>query len=126
MKVGIHSLGYVANSTEEALDTYKENLSKGKSSSTNEIKLNIVGQGSVGKTSVLRRILENNFSDKEAKTDGISIARWLINSSKPNGKKIRINAWDFGGQEIMHATHQFFLSKRSLYLLVLVYILFLF
>ncbi|UCH96323.1 MAG: hypothetical protein JSV88_05570, partial [Candidatus Aminicenantes bacterium] len=27
--------------------------------------------------------------------------------------------WDFGGQEIMHATHQFFLSKRSLYILVL-------
>jgi internalin A len=27
--------------------------------------------------------------------------------------------WDFGGQEIMHATHQFFLTKRSLYILVL-------
>ena len=30
-----------------------------------------------------------------------------------------MNIWDFGGQEIMHATHQFFLTKRSLYLLVL-------
>jgi internalin A len=27
--------------------------------------------------------------------------------------------WDFGGQEIMHATHQFFLTKQSIYLLVL-------
>jgi len=27
--------------------------------------------------------------------------------------------WDFGGQEIMHATHQFFLTKRSVYVLVL-------
>jgi GTPase SAR1 family protein len=27
--------------------------------------------------------------------------------------------WDFGGQEIMHGTHQFFLSHRSLYLVVL-------
>ena len=26
--------------------------------------------------------------------------------------------WDFGGQEIYHATHQFFLTKRSLYLFV--------
>lgn len=33
--------------------------------------------------------------------------------------EIRLNIWDFGGQEIMHATHQFFLTKRSLYLLVL-------
>jgi hypothetical protein len=26
--------------------------------------------------------------------------------------------WDFGGQEIQHSTHQFFLTTRSLYLLV--------
>ncbi len=32
---------------------------------------------------------------------------------------MRLNVWDFGGQEIMHATHQFFLTERSLYLLVL-------
>jgi len=36
-----------------------------------------------------------------------------------NGISYNINIWDFGGQEIMHATHQFFLTKRSLYLLVL-------
>jgi internalin A len=35
------------------------------------------------------------------------------------GKTVKLNVWDFGGQEIMHATHQFFLTKRSLYLLVL-------
>lgn len=27
--------------------------------------------------------------------------------------------WDFGGQEIMHATYQFSLTERSLYLLVI-------
>ena len=30
-----------------------------------------------------------------------------------------MHIWDFGGQEIMHSTHQFFLTQRSLYLLVL-------
>ncbi len=30
-----------------------------------------------------------------------------------------MNIWDFGGQEIYHATHQFFLTKRSLYTLVI-------
>ncbi|MBN1639581.1 MAG: hypothetical protein JW866_11470, partial [Ignavibacteriales bacterium] len=34
-------------------------------------------------------------------------------------KDHRIHFWDFGGQEIMHASHQFFLSERSLYILVL-------
>ena len=28
-----------------------------------------------------------------------------------------LNAWDFGGQEVYHATHQFFLASRSLFLL---------
>jgi internalin A len=29
-----------------------------------------------------------------------------------------LNSWDFGGQQIYHATHQFFLTNRSLFLLV--------
>ncbi|VAW31020.1 Adenine phosphoribosyltransferase [hydrothermal vent metagenome] len=32
--------------------------------------------------------------------------------------RFRVNIWDFGGQEIYHATHQFFLTHRSLYILV--------
>ena len=32
---------------------------------------------------------------------------------------VTLNIWDFGGQEIMHGTHRFFLTARSLYLLVL-------
>ena len=30
---------------------------------------------------------------------------------------MRLNSWDFGGQDIHHATHQFFLTERSLMLL---------
>ncbi len=30
-----------------------------------------------------------------------------------------MHVWDFGGQEIMHATHQFFLTDRSVYVVVL-------
>ena len=33
-------------------------------------------------------------------------------------RDFRVNIWDFGGQEIYHATHQFFLTRRSVYLLV--------
>ena len=31
---------------------------------------------------------------------------------------MRLSTWDFGGQEIYHATHQFFLTSRSLFLLL--------
>ena len=82
----------------------------------NEAKMLLVGQGSVGKTSLVKRLLENNFDAHENKTEGISIRSWQV---KCNDENIRLNVWDFGGQEIMHATHQFFLTKRSLYLLVL-------
>lgn len=30
-----------------------------------------------------------------------------------------LHIWDFGGQEILHETHKFFLTERSIYLLVL-------
>ncbi|PZD76642.1 COR domain-containing protein [Mesonia sp. K7] len=33
-------------------------------------------------------------------------------------KEIIINIWDFGGQEILYSTHQFFLTQRSIYLLI--------
>lgn len=40
-----------------------------------------------------------------------------INSAENAFKRnVKLNIWDFGGQEIYHATHQFFLTKRSIYL----------
>jgi internalin A len=82
----------------------------------NEAKMILVGQGSVGKTSLVKRLLWDEFDLHEEKTEGIEIEEWQV---AVDDQKIRLNVWDFGGQEIMHATHQFFLTKRSLYLLVL-------
>lgn len=87
-----------------------------------EVKILFVGQGSVGKTSLVKRITGNIFDSSQLKTDGITVDRWQVdNQSKVENQKleITINIWDFGGQEIMHSTHQFFLTKRSLYLLVI-------
>jgi internalin A len=83
----------------------------------NEAKLILIGRGAVGKTSLVNRLLYNRFSKDEKKTEGINITEWKL---RLNGKEdVRLNIWDFGGQEIMHATHQFFLTQRTLYLLVL-------
>jgi internalin A len=83
----------------------------------NEAKLILVGRGGVGKTSLVNRLVHSHFDRNEEKTEGIQITQWprLLNGNED----IRLNVWDFGGQEIMHATHQFFLTQRSLYLLVL-------
>ena len=82
----------------------------------NEAKLILVGRGAAGKTSIVNRLVHNVFKD-EKKTEGIKITDWKIRLH--GSEEIRLNIWDFGGQEIMHATHQFFLTQRSLYLLVL-------
>lgn len=98
--------------------------------SINEAKVLFVGQGSVGKTSLIQQILHSTFNPNQTKTEGISIIQWQVQATQKRAgeqkaeienhkSKIQLNIWDFGGQEIMHATHQFFLTKRSLYLLVL-------
>ncbi|MHC4476677.1 MAG: leucine-rich repeat domain-containing protein [Planctomycetota bacterium] len=87
-----------------------------------EAKVLLVGQGGVGKTSLVKRLIEDDYNPDELKTEGIDIRDWGVAGWRRKGKeatRIKLNVWDFGGQEIMHATHQFFLTKRSLYILVL-------
>jgi len=82
----------------------------------NEGKLILVGRGEVGKTSLVRCLIGQRFRGDESKTQGINITNWPL---RCGAATFRLNIWDFGGQEIMHATHQFFLTERSLYLMVL-------
>ena len=55
-------------------------------------------------------------------TDGISICDWTIqiNSSKESDEKddLTFSVFDFAGQTVYYNTHQFFLTNRSIYLLV--------
>lgn len=85
-----------------------------------ESKLLLVGEGRVGKTSLSKalRIPDYQLEDEQS-TEGIDIQTWTIPKAETGlDEDFRLNVWDFGGQEIYHATHQFFLTRRSLYLLV--------
>jgi internalin A len=90
-----------------------------------EVKLILVGQGRVGKTCISNALIQDDYQlEKEESTEGININTWIIPKQeiiKSNPKiqrNFQINIWDFGGQEIYHSTHQFFLTKRSIYILV--------
>ena len=98
----------------KAIQTFLEELQQTKP--LNETKVILVGQGASGKTSLVKRLLKQDFDPKEKQTHGINIFK---KSFPVEGESLRVNFWDFGGQEIMHATHQFFLTKRCLYVLVL-------
>ncbi|NJS09810.1 MAG: GTP-binding protein [Microcoleus sp. CSU_2_2] len=101
--------------TPTAIFNYLRKLRSGEVRPLNEAKVLLVGQASVGKTSLINRLINNKYNPNEPQTDGLNITNWQITV---NTKNVKLNVWDFGGQEIYHATHQFFLTKRSLYLLV--------
>jgi Leucine-rich repeat (LRR) protein len=82
-----------------------------------EAKLLIVGEGGAGKTTLANKIQNENYQlQEEDSTKGIEVIKWRF--PMDTGQEFRVNIWDFGGQEIYHSTHQFFLTKRSLYAVV--------
>lgn len=88
------------------------------------MKLMFVGQGNVGKTTLLKALVRGKVDTKNTviglvtgkgvrkQTDGIEVEEW---SPEEN---LVFSTWDFAGQEVYYNTHQFFLSQRSLYLVV--------
>jgi len=90
-----------------------------------EAKLIIVGEGRVGKTCLSNGLMDDNYQlEDEVSTEGINIQPWIIPREKIKKinpkiqRDLQLNIWDFGGQEIYHSTHQFFLTKRSIYMIV--------
>jgi len=106
-----------------------------------KMKLMIVGQENVGKTTLLKTLREKKkkvASGPNISTDGIAIDNWVFqgqfeekedetngtngtvtsNGNRTIKKKqdVTLSIWDFAGQEIYYTTHQFFLSERSVYI----------
>ena len=85
-----------------------------------EAKLLLVGEERAGKSCLAEALTNPNyvFGDKDS-TYGIVIIKWILPKEQTGlDKDFRLNVWDFGGQEIYHSTHQFFITKRSIYFLV--------
>lgn len=78
----------------------------------------LVGEGGVGKTCLLKGLRGEKFNPVEDSTEGIWIDELNLDHPTEPGVTMKLKTWDFGGQHIYHATHQFFLTERSLYVLV--------
>ena len=90
----------------------------------NEIKIILIGDPKAGKTSLFRRLYEDSFNSNEPQTDGITIEDINFGKSETFLMQKSLHRylghfWDFGGQEVLSSTHQFFLTNRSVYILVL-------
>ena len=107
-------LEIVARGTADILDFLRGLLQSG--TMRYEAKLLVVGEGGTGKTSLLRSLRNETFDPQLETTHGIAVDRLTLVHPKKPQTEMTLNSWDFGGQHIYHATHQFFLTKRSLYL----------
>jgi internalin A len=81
-----------------------------------EVKLLLVGHGRVGKTSLSKALRGAPHDEREPETPGIERHPLSLKVGKAT---ITAHVWDFGGQEFLHQTHQFFFSERSIYVVVL-------
>ncbi|MBK7939965.1 MAG: TIR domain-containing protein [Lewinellaceae bacterium] len=106
----------VAQESPQAVRDYFEELGDD-GRKLNEVKVIFLGEASAGKTSLVKRLLGEDFDSKESQTHGIRIRKAPF--AMDDGDSVTAHLWDFGGQEVMHATHQFFLSQRSVYVLLL-------
>ncbi len=100
----------------QVLDYYFSRVEQGERP-LNEVKLLLVGRGESGKTCVSRALRGEDFNSGQKETAGIEIRPWQLEC--PGEDAIHVHLWDFAGQEITHETHRFFLTERSLYIVVL-------
>lgn len=78
---------------------------------SNEIKVILVGNSTVGKTSLID-FFQNKFApSNNCSTHGINIKTVKYND-------FTVNFWDFGGQDYYHATHRLFLTSNTVYILM--------
>jgi internalin A len=101
----------------ENLKNYWLDLDKGKKRQQ-QLKVQFVGNGRVGKTT-LAYALEHKRAPSEPfkSTHGIVIKE-IQQALDGEDESVTLQLWDFGGQEIYHATHRLFLSDDCLYLLL--------
>ena len=105
----------------DAVRNYFESLDESKGVDyLYEAKMVLVGRGFAGKTSLVRKLTkpEYRLEEKIKSTEGIAIDTWDLEMPLKNSNHFRFNIWDFGGQEKYDATHQFFITERTVYLFV--------
>jgi GTPase SAR1 family protein len=74
----------------------------------------------VGKTCLLKRWLDNTFDADEPSTHAIQLRHYPLKklAKEKQFKNIQLHLWDFGGQDIYHATHRFFMKTKAIFVLV--------
>ena len=80
-----------------------------------EVKVFLLGNGAVGKTQLRRRLKGELFDASQPTTHGIVVDDFTVTL---DGQNVRLNLWDFGGQDIYHGSHTLFLRENAVFVLL--------
>ena len=70
-------------------------------------KILLLGDSAVGKTTMIKRFIENEFKEDYKETLGVNIVRKLINLEELNSK-VSLLIWDIAGQERYEERRKFY------------------
>ena len=83
------------------------------------VKLVLLGEPKSGKTTLLEALRGNPNPCDESRKETLGVNVVTIEKTLPTDRKpMYLSAWDFAGQHIEHATHQFFLTENAIYLIL--------
>jgi internalin A len=82
-----------------------------------ELKVFVLGNGGAGKTQLCRRLRGLSYDPSVSTTHGIQLSEMTL-ELKDFATPIRLNLWDFGGQEVYHGSHALFLQGRAVFLVL--------
>ena len=76
-----------------------------------DLKLMVLGNGQIGKTQICRRLCGESFDETVPSTHGVLVRQ--ANFDFTDHEQVKLNLWDFGGQEIYHGTHSLFFNAHQ-------------
>ncbi|MBK6995560.1 MAG: leucine-rich repeat domain-containing protein [Lewinellaceae bacterium] len=114
----VHPPVEIVQQGNEAILEYFARIEKEGEQELLEAKTILIGEGMSGKTSLRNRLLGRPLPEKADRTKGLDVEIEPYRFPLPDGKEMQLNLFDFGGQDHYKPLHQFFYSKRSLYLLL--------
>ncbi|HYH65902.1 MAG TPA: leucine-rich repeat domain-containing protein [Urbifossiella sp.] len=80
-----------------------------------EVKLFVLGNGRVGKTQLRRRLCGHDYDDTVPTTHGVQLEQFTLDGLDAD---VRVNLWDFGGQDIYHGSHALFLDAHAVFVVL--------
>jgi len=82
-----------------------------------EVKVLFLGNGGTGKSQLCRRLRALDYDPSVPSTHGIQLSEKAV-ELEGFADPVRLNLWDFGGQEIYHGSHALFLQGQAVFLIL--------